>query len=651
MALASSVLWHFCSPLSVCECPIVFVFVRSLIGVSRRLFLCVGTCAALVLCLIRCPIPTWHTSPNTDYLFIYAYVCMPMCMPLDSIPPLRKKKTIPKRTPPLLRLRHSPTEIRLDLSPRLRQMDPTLLLPSPRLPLSISEYLRDNHSSTSSPILSSPLALSSTNSPVPSPRMIRSQHLPAHLQLSTLAHSAHNVIPQGPGSATGSEGSHSPIDSSLDFELDSFSPSSDYDFSTGLLPPSASRTPDILATHIRTMEALKEQALARGSQYSYPVQIAETDGESYIFNGPAHHGGVFVNPEMHATNIAIKSEFYSVPTISAPTSVSGTGGDMGAYAYLSMTPDSAAPHYTASPASPFVDTNGYFHQQSQQMDVNMSVPTYTLSAAVVPQQHVQTPTYSDGSASDELIYSAATETHVMHMRHQHIHHQQSQGGCDPRVVGGSPPSSVYGGCSSAGADGTVRFAGAFGSVDGFAETDADDREFDVEGEDSGEDEKTDESDGDYMDLSFVVPSHGHAIRSGTSAASSSRGMYVPTQSLSSSTRHSSRLNASGCINGVSSGPSSMHRVPSQNPMSIPSRSSRPSAPVPVPVPNLTKKSRGRRVPTFSSVVVNPDGVTKRTRGYTCRVPGCGKCFARGEHLKRHIRSIHTNEKREWSFFC
>ena len=34
------------------------------------------------------------------------------------------------------------------------------------------------------------------------------------------------------------------------------------------------------------------------------------------------------------------------------------------------------------------------------------------------------------------------------------------------------------------------------------------------------------------------------------------------------------------------------------------------------------------------------------RMYMCKVAGCGKCFARGEHLKRHVRSIHTNEKRE-----
>jgi hypothetical protein len=82
-----------------------------------------------------------------------------------------------------------------------------------------------------------------------------------------------------------------------------------------------------------------------------------------------------------------------------------------------------------------------------------------------------------------------------------------------------------------------------------------------------------------------------------------------------------------------------------------------SFPVPIPVPNLTKKSRGRRVPTMSSLEdlrsaasgagrkrQNTGGKTARM--YMCDVKGCGKCFARGEHLKRHVRSIHTYEKRE-----
>ncbi|KAF9787123.1 hypothetical protein BJ322DRAFT_701141 [Thelephora terrestris] len=64
---------------------------------------------------------------------------------------------------------------------------------------------------------------------------------------------------------------------------------------------------------------------------------------------------------------------------------------------------------------------------------------------------------------------------------------------------------------------------------------------------------------------------------------------------------------------------------------------------PIPVPNLTKKSRGRSVPTVPSPVV-PYHAYKTRRSFVCLVTDCRKCFARGEHLKRHIRSIHTNEK-------
>ncbi|KIJ66501.1 hypothetical protein HYDPIDRAFT_86579 [Hydnomerulius pinastri MD-312] len=70
-------------------------------------------------------------------------------------------------------------------------------------------------------------------------------------------------------------------------------------------------------------------------------------------------------------------------------------------------------------------------------------------------------------------------------------------------------------------------------------------------------------------------------------------------------------------------------------------------PIPVPVPNLTKKSRGRRVPTVHGPSSSARGQRDAALGariYLCDVSGCGKCFARGEHLKRHIRSIHTYEK-------
>ncbi|TFK42156.1 hypothetical protein BDQ12DRAFT_677722 [Crucibulum laeve] len=68
---------------------------------------------------------------------------------------------------------------------------------------------------------------------------------------------------------------------------------------------------------------------------------------------------------------------------------------------------------------------------------------------------------------------------------------------------------------------------------------------------------------------------------------------------------------------------------------------RSRAKLPTPVPNLTKKSRGRRVPTKEAGTDKPQ---EETRLYVCTVEGCGKCFNRGEHLKRHIRSIHTYEK-------
>ena len=69
---------------------------------------------------------------------------------------------------------------------------------------------------------------------------------------------------------------------------------------------------------------------------------------------------------------------------------------------------------------------------------------------------------------------------------------------------------------------------------------------------------------------------------------------------------------------------------------------------PVPVPNLIKKSRGRRVPTEAETDELSSGPSSKTRMFRCDVLGCGKCFLRGEHLKRHIRSIHTHEKRSSS---
>ncbi|KAI9314834.1 hypothetical protein BX666DRAFT_1861828 [Dichotomocladium elegans] len=50
---------------------------------------------------------------------------------------------------------------------------------------------------------------------------------------------------------------------------------------------------------------------------------------------------------------------------------------------------------------------------------------------------------------------------------------------------------------------------------------------------------------------------------------------------------------------------------------------------------LPPRSRGRRVSNVP---------TQGVRMFTCQAEGCGKVFKRSEHLKRHIRSIHTMEK-------
>ena len=63
--------------------------------------------------------------------------------------------------------------------------------------------------------------------------------------------------------------------------------------------------------------------------------------------------------------------------------------------------------------------------------------------------------------------------------------------------------------------------------------------------------------------------------------------------------------------------------------------------IPVPVPGLTKSSRGRSVPKKSEAVYE-----EGARGFWCSVENCDKVFSRGEHLKRHITSIHTDNKRE-----
>lgn len=58
--------------------------------------------------------------------------------------------------------------------------------------------------------------------------------------------------------------------------------------------------------------------------------------------------------------------------------------------------------------------------------------------------------------------------------------------------------------------------------------------------------------------------------------------------------------------------------------------------------STVKSSRGRRVSNSPSIAGQ--------KMFTCNHDDCGKVFKRSEHLKRHIRSIHTLEKRKFTFF-
>ena len=58
------------------------------------------------------------------------------------------------------------------------------------------------------------------------------------------------------------------------------------------------------------------------------------------------------------------------------------------------------------------------------------------------------------------------------------------------------------------------------------------------------------------------------------------------------------------------------------------------------VPYMMKKSRGRKVPTRGPSDMQSGGMDRR---HICG--HCGGQFKRGEHLKRHIRSIHTDDRR------
>ncbi|KAK9723253.1 hypothetical protein K7432_002102 [Basidiobolus ranarum] len=80
--------------------------------------------------------------------------------------------------------------------------------------------------------------------------------------------------------------------------------------------------------------------------------------------------------------------------------------------------------------------------------------------------------------------------------------------------------------------------------------------------------------------------------------------------------------------------------PMQCHMTVPSyipHSMEQPTPVNHSVPETPKRSRGRKASS------KPD-TTSGAKSFICDYPECGKVFKRSEHLKRHVRSIHTLEK-------
>ena len=462
--------------------------------------------------------------------------------------------------------------------------------------------------------------LSSPISPPLSPRLFRSSlsSLNSHAQSQLgayspfIAHSTTRNIPStGPGSATSSEESRSPIDNSLDSDFASDT-MAEFEYNYPHYP-FVGYGGTMFGGHIHS----QSQSPMENRKRQLPLEISDgirsspymiTNGDLPFVSSPLKNE--LYDNAIQVNNVGDNYTTYLVPQQQHPQTPAQHG-----YAY-------------SSPESPFLDGAAYYSSPA-------SVSTNT---AYTPSAH------NHGGASPLLV---GTEQ-----------------GCDPRFVsGGTSPMHIplradtslgagSAGPVSARTDGgattgsatssplysAVRFSGVFGpapaeggyvyDVDG-ADADADgdydddlrypsvdareaDDEGDIEGEDEQVREDEDDDDSDYLDRSSARPR----------VVPSQRGRVSPSEATDTGRLSSTRA----------------------------SRAQRPCAPAPVPVPNLTKKSRGRRVPTHPGVVVASDGVARRTRGYTCRVPGCGKCFARGEHLKRHIRSIHTNEKRMFYSF-
>jgi hypothetical protein len=116
----------------------------------------------------------------------------------------------------------------------------------------------------------------------------------------------------------------------------------------------------------------------------------------------------------------------------------------------------------------------------------------------------------------------------------------------------------------------------------------------------------------------------------------------------SSTGHHARNEAQSSFDHHLSNSSSNHSASAFPPLHLlPTKRSRGRRPVVSPDLNIDDHIESTVASTETQVTFT--GLTKTGRPkkiFVCRVPGCLKCFRRSEHLKRHIRSIHTHDKRK-----
>ncbi|TRM70527.1 hypothetical protein BD626DRAFT_564149 [Schizophyllum amplum] len=315
-------------------------------------------------------------------------------------------------------------------------------------------------------------------------------------------------------------------------------------------------------------------------------------------------------------------------------------------------------------------TRGYqdaYYEQAQSQPQRSQQPSYLPISSSYEQHYVH---LSDVSPVESPV------SPVSAMDQAQLHYPSDLRGCDPRSVSGqrrredAAHRDIAANIPNNREDGEED---AEGEDDDHMSQDASDLEDDVDEEEEQDD------DGEYVlrrGRRASTSAHGRESRNlrlrSTPMRAAAASRYDPyaydTKPATRSHRASSMTAASSTssTSTTSSDVLASMYLPTLNGQPVSTRRRpRPatSLPIPVPVPNLTKKSRGRRVPTVptvdhtrlaSAARASADGEfhgsagrrrsTKGLRLYTCKVGGCGKCFARGEHLKRHVRSIHTYEK-------